>query len=206
MAALLCAQREAGHFLSSPTHRLHVACDLRGRAERFPADYFGNAAFDFHKDIELPPLPSSSSLSLVVSEDMIKTAAVELHNMIRAGLADPEDICKTKDWYEAARHLGYKNTYNVWEPVMMDIVRGTGSFVNNWGPRFLEVSMGAPQKATSMAVYFGVIQNAIVQVPRHRESGDSTIYLAMPFACADKFVALCEEKKELLPFEIVQKI
>mmetsp|Transcript_53778 Transcript_53778/g.81595 ORF Transcript_53778/g.81595 Transcript_53778/m.81595 type:complete len:127 (-) Transcript_53778:26-406(-) len=124
--------------------------------------------------------------------------------MIRAGLADPEAICTTKDWYEAARHLGYKNTYNIWEPVMTDILQGNGSFINNWGDRFLDVSMGAPEKASAMAVFFDVIQNIVVQVPRHRESGDSTIHLAFPSACAKSFAALCEEKRETLPFEVVK--
>jgi hypothetical protein len=44
-----------------------------------------------------------------------------IHNAVRRGLDDPEEICKTKkDWFEAARHLGLRNTHDVWALVVMD--------------------------------------------------------------------------------------
>lgn len=195
-AALLVAKRTTASDTSTD-HVLHVACNLRGRAERFPNDYFGNASFDFHQPMSLP---SSASYDL----DTITDMAQEIHRAVRKGLEDPEDICKTKDWFEAARHLGYKNSYDVWAPVVLDTLKGDGTFVNSWDRRWLEVSMGSSRQAVAMAAFFGVIQNLIIEVPRHRESGDSTIYLALPASHTKRFMVFCKESKDMLPFHVVE--
>jgi hypothetical protein len=197
-AALLVAQRStASDQKQSTDHMLHVACNLRGRAERFPNDYFGNASFDYRHPISLP---FSASYDL----DAVTEMAQEIHRAVRTGLEDPQDICKTKDWFEAARHLGYRNTYDVWAPVVLDAVKGDGTFVNSWDRRWLEVSMGSSQQAVAMAAFFGVISNLIVQVPRDRESGDSTIYFALPASHAKRFRAFCQESKDMLSFHVVE--
>lgn len=197
-SALLVAQRHTASDQKSADHTLHVACNLRGRAERFPKDYFGNASFDFRQRMSLP-------LSAVPYDfDAVADMAQEIHCAVRTGLEHPEDICKTKDWFEAARHLGYKNTYDVWAPVALDAVKGDGTFINSWDRRWLEVSMGSSQQASAMAAFFGVIPNLIVQVPRDRKSGDSTIHLALPTSHAKRFMLFCQESKDVLPFHVVE--
>lgn len=145
------------------------------------------------------------STGAVYDLDAVANMAQVIHRAVRTGLEHPEDICKTKDWFEAARHLGYKNTYDVWAPVVLDAAKGEGTFVNSWDQRWLEVSMGSSQQASGMAAFFGVIPNLIVQVPRDRKSGDSTIYLALPTRShANRFMLFCQESQDLLPFRIVE--
>jgi hypothetical protein len=196
---VLCASLLLVEFVTGDTtvssHKLHVACNLRGRADRFPQDYFGNAAFDFCESLN--DIPTEYNMDSLV-------AMVQLvHDAIQTRLKDPESICKTKDWFEAARHFGIKNKYDIWAPVVMDALSGEGTFVNAWDMRWMDVSMGSGQKATAMAAFFGVLQNLIIQVPRHAESGDSTIYLALPPAHAKRFRAFVQERKVELPFDIV---
>jgi hypothetical protein len=202
-ASLLVAQRNTASHQTSTDHILHVACNLRGRAERFSKDYFGNASFDFRQRMSLP-LSAAAAAAAPYDLDSVANLAQEIHFAVRTGLEHPEDICKTKDWFEAARHLGYKNTYDVWAPVVMDAVKGGGTFVNSWDGRWLEVSMGSSEQASAMAAFFGVIPNLIVQVPRHRESGDSTIHLALPTSHAKRFISFCQESKDVLPFHVVE--
>jgi len=199
---VLCAAVLTAEFatycdtFSSDKHNLHVACDLRGRVDRFPKDYFGNAAFDFCQPIH--GMPSEYNV------DTVTAMAQKIHVAIRTGLANPEEICKTKDWFEAARHFGIKNKYDIWAPVVNDALSRDGTFINSWDKRWLDVTMGSPDKATCMAAFFGVLQNLIIEVPRHGDSGDSTIYLALPPAHAKRFRELCREKKNALPFDIVE--
>jgi len=102
---LIAAQRATALPPDLPNHNLHVACNLRGRAQRFPADYFGNAAFDFRQPLwSLPPAGTAE-----VSHEAIASIARAVHSAVRAGLSDPEGACRAKDWFEAARHLGWKN-------------------------------------------------------------------------------------------------
>lgn len=198
-AAIIVAQRATGGH-SECDHRLHVACNLRGRANRFGADYFGNASFDFRRQIELP-------LNTTWDLDNIVGVAQEIHQAIRAGLADPEDITKTKDWFEAARHLGLRNKYDVW-PIIFDTLKGTGTFINSWDSRWLRISMGSKQDATAFQAYIGTAQNLIVEVPRERESGDTTLHLALPPKHAKTFTEFCQKGvslSPLLPFCIISK-
>ena len=201
---VLCACVLLAEMVTSTTpppsrHNLHVACNLRGRAERFPEDYFGNAAFDFCQ-----PITNSPSTKMEWNIETVTEMTQKIHLAIRAGLADPENVCKTKDWFEAARHLGFKNKYDIWAPVVFDALSGEGTFFNKWDKRFMDVTMGSADKATAMVAYFGILQNLIIDVPRHSESGDSTIYLALPQAHAKRFQEFCRDNKEALPFNIVE--
>ena len=204
-AALLLAEMATSDTAPAKSHNLHVACDLRGRAERFSKDYFGNAAFDFRQPLSSLQDLSTSKAKCLWNIENVATLTKKVHSAVRKGLADPEDVCKTKDWYEAARHLGVKNKYDIWAPVVMDALTGDGTFVNSWGMRFLDVSMGGGRdsKASAMVAYFGVLQNLIVEVPRQRETGDTTIYLALPPAHARKFREFCQENKGKVPIDIV---
>lgn len=177
-------------------HNLHVACDLRGRSkDRFSKDYFGNAAFDFRKPITLVDTKDWSLEALIAQ-------AQEVHRAIRSGLADPEDVCKCKDWFEAARHLGQKNKYDIW-PMIFDALAGKGTFVNNWDKRFLQTEINGI-KASTFVAFFASFQNLIVNIPRHASSDDSTIHLALPSAAdAKRFRIFCQDNKTELPFEIV---
>jgi len=165
---------------ASENHNLHVACNLRSpRSKRFAKDYFGNAAFDFCEPMaNLPPVTGDTTWTM----DALVLVAKQVHKAVRHGLEDAEtNACKTKDWYEAARHVGLKNTYDVWAPVVFDALRGDGTFVNSWDKRWLDCPMDESKtKASSMMAWFGVQQNLVVEVPRHSSSGDSTIYLALP--------------------------
>ena len=199
-AALFIAQRETAKESAhaSEQHNLHVACNLRGRISRFPNDYFGNAAFDYCKRFHLP------GKTIWKLENLTKVSQ-EIHTAIRAGLADPENITKTKDWFEAARHLGLKNTYDIW-PIIFDTLKGSGTFVNSWGSRWLDISMGAQQEARAFHAYFGMAANLFVEVPRDRKSGDTTIYLALPPKHAERFIEFCQRgdaRSPPLPFSIV---
>lgn len=198
-SAIIVAQRATGGH-SESDHRLHVACNLRGRAKRFGADYFGNASFDFRRQIELP-VNTTWDLANIVA------VAQEIHHAIRAGLADPEEITKTKDWFEAARHLGLRNKYDVW-PIVFDTLKGSGTFINSWDSRWLRISMGSKQDATAFQAYFGTAQNLIVEVPRGRESGDTTLHLALPPKHAKSFAEFCQKGallRPLLPFCIISR-
>ena len=142
-------------------------------------------------------------------ESLVSLAQL-VHSAMRRGLKDAErNACKAKDWYEAARHLGLKNKHDIWAPVVFDVLQGNGTFVNSWDKRFLDCCMGGDDnaKASSMVAWFGVLQNLFVEVPRHAESGDSTIYLALPRAHAKRFGDFCKTTKDdntyLLPFEVV---
>ena len=89
-----------------------------------------------------------------------------------------------------------------------DTFKGTGTFVNSWGPRWLDVSMGAQEKARAMVAYFGVAQNLIVEVPRAGKSGDTTVDLALQPQHAKRFRTLVSNSAEdesdlLVPFTIV---
>ena len=189
-------------------HNLHVCCDLRGRSKRFSKGYFGNAAFDFCEPMSTTGL---SDTDVQYTLETLVALTQHLHTALRQGLADAEpNACKAKDWFEAARHLGLKNKYNIWAPVALDVLRGDGTFVNSWDKRWLDCSMGAGKKAkaSSMVAWFGTLQNMFVEVPRHSETGDSTIYLALPSSHAKRFRAFCEQKKETsgggtLPFDII---
>lgn len=59
----------------------------------------------------------------------LKPVAQAVHEVVRSGVADPDFCCQTKDWFEAARHLGQKNIYDIWRPAV-DALHGTGAFVN----------------------------------------------------------------------------
>ena len=200
---VLCASVLTAEFATSNTtppskHNLHVACNLRGRADRFSKDYFGNAAFDFCETLH--DMPSEWNI------DTVTSMAQKIHFAIRTGLSDPERVCKTKDWFEAARHLGLKNKYDIWAPVVNDALTGDGTFVNTWDKRWLDVNMGSSDSASCMAAFFGILQNLIIEVPRQRESGDSTIYLALTPAHAKRFREFCRENGGALPFEIVEAV
>ena len=205
MAALLVAQRVTASYDRATTrkqqqHKLFVACDLRGRIDRFPNDYFGNAAFDFCEHVTLPPASWTT--------DHLVQVAKELHRGIRHGLSQPDEITKAKDWFEAARHLGWNNQYDVW-PIVLDTFKGTGTFVNSWGHRWLDISMGGKENARAMVAYFGVAQNLLVEVPRCNNAatrGDTTVHVALPRAHADRFVAFCEKQTRndaTFPFSVV---
>lgn len=194
-ASILLAKMTTSQSKPPSCHNLHVACNLRGRADRFPNDYFGNAAFDFCQPLH--DIPTEYNL------DSLTNMAQSIHVAVRKGLEDPEDICKTKDWFEAARHVGLKNKYDVWAPVIMEALSGEGTFVNSWNKRWLDVDMGA-SGASAMAAFFGILQNLIVEVPRDGKSGDSTIYLAVPPVHAKSFREFCQVHKDLLPFDVVE--
>jgi len=199
-ACLLLARRLTSTDVEPPTHNLHVACNLRGRAKRFPKDYFGNAAFDFCEP--MTHLPTSDCWTM----DALALTAKEVHTAVRHGLADAEaNACKAKDWYEAARHLGLKNMYDIWAPVVFDALHGTGTFVNSWDKRWLDCPFdeGTMKSASCMVAWFGTLQNLLVEVPRHSASGDSTIYLALPPSHAERFRSFWQGMKDDLPFEIV---
>lgn len=210
MGALLLAQRVTADRSSSNKastspehHKLFVACNLRGRVQRFPKNYFGNAAFDFCETMQLDK-------TTMWNESSLAAYAAQVHGAVRKGLsAKGDDLCKCKDWFEAARHLGLTNQYDVW-PIVFDTFRGTGTFVNSWGPRWLEISMGGQEQqgARCMAPYFGVAENLLVEVPRSRESGDTTIQLALPKPHAARFVEFCAEQSQKdphkFPFSIIE--
>ena len=199
-ASLFLARRvtSAGSDVSD-SHNLHVACNLRNRSKRFPNDYFGNAAFDFCE--KMTNLPVTAEWTM---ENLVEISK-QVHTAVRRGLSDAEtNACKTKDWYEAARHLGLKNTYDIWAPMVFDALKGDGTFINSWDKRWLECSFGGNEKsASSMVAWFGTLQNLVVEVPRHSQTGDSTIYLALPPSHAKRFRSFCDDNKEILPFEIV---
>ena len=194
-ATVLLAQVATSNTKPPCSHNLHVACNLRGRATRFPTDYFGNAAFDFRQPLENIPTEYNIDSLVIMTQS--------IHNAVRRGLEDPEEICKTKDWFEAARHLGLKNTHDIWAPVVMDALSGNGTFVNSWDKRWLDVNMGSDKANPSMAAFFGTLQNLIIEVPRDRQSGDSTIYLALPLSHAKLFCKFCQTHKDLVPFDVV---
>lgn len=139
---------------------------------------------------------------------------------LQKSLADAEiNACKSKDWFEAARHLGLKNKYDMWPPVILDALRGDGTFVNSWDKkRWLDCPMGATgagedkKNVSSMVTWFRTLPNLFVEIPRHSETGDSTIYLALPAAHAKRFRAFCQDCKEnsgdgeipVLPFKVFQ--
>mmetsp|Transcript_38926 Transcript_38926/g.95777 ORF Transcript_38926/g.95777 Transcript_38926/m.95777 type:complete len:132 (-) Transcript_38926:53-448(-) len=50
--------------------------------------------------------------------------------------------------------------------------------------------MGGGADAVAMAVFFGVCRNLLVDVPRHRASGDSTVPIALEPAHAHRFTSL----------------
>ena len=182
----------------SESHNLHVACNLRGRSKRFSKDYFGNAAYDFCEPMTNLPVASEWTTETLV--EIVK----QVHKTVRRGLSDAEtNACKTKDWYEAARHLGLKNSYDIWAPMIFDAIRGEGTFINSWDKRWLDCSLGSEAKASSMVAWFGTLQNIVVEVPRHSQTGDSTIYLALPPSHAKRFHSFYQDNKEVLPFEIV---
>jgi hypothetical protein len=193
-ATVLLAQAATSNRKRPCSHNLHVACNLRGRTARFPTEYFGNAAFDFHQPLENIPTEYNIDTLVIMTQS--------IHNAVRRGLDDPEEICKTKDWFEAARHLGLKNTHDVWAPVVMDALSGNGTFVNSWDKRWLDVKMGSDNRAT-MAAFFGILPNLIIEVPRDYRSGDSTIYLALPHSHAMSFCTFCQENKDMVPFDVV---
>mmetsp|Transcript_3648 Transcript_3648/g.9818 ORF Transcript_3648/g.9818 Transcript_3648/m.9818 type:complete len:358 (+) Transcript_3648:1248-2321(+) len=183
-AAIIVAQR-ATAASSGPCareHTLHVGTNLRDRANRFPSDYFGNASFDFRKPISLPREADWTD---------IVDVAKEVHNAVRSGLADPEDITRTKDWFEAARYLGHHNKYDIWQ-IIFDLLKGTGTFVNSWDSRWMKISMGGEKDARAFAAFLGVMQNIIVEVPRERKSGDTTIHLALPSGHMERFLKYCK--------------
>lgn len=202
-AAVLVAQRATSHRRGRRHDVLHVACNLRGRVARFgDAHYFGNASFDFRQPLVLVQDVQWDLVSLV-------SVAREIHRAIRTGLAHPEEICHTKDWFEAARHLGWKNTYDVW-PILFDTLQDAGTFCNSWdAARWMDISIGTPNKARAFQAYFGVAQNLIVEVPRHGKTGDTTVHLALSPAQAHNFVEFCRQDQQAnsfqppLPFDIV---
>eukprot|EP00977_Amphora_coffeiformis_P024415 scaffold15735_cov152-Amphora_coffeaeformis.AAC.13 len=69
----------------------------------------------------------------------------------------------------------------------------------------MDVSMGDSRatEASAMVAYFGILQNLIVEVPRHQETGDTTICLTLSLACSRKFRDFCHGKKCKVPFDIV---
>lgn len=208
-ASLLLAEWASSDSSAAPSlHNLHVCCDLRGRSKRFSKRYFGNAAFDFCEPMSTTGVAENETTYTL---EALVALTQDLHTALRRGLANAEpNACKAKDWFEAARHLGLKNKYNIWAPVAMDVLRGDGTFLNSWDKRWLDCSMGTGKntKAAAMVAWFGTLQNMFVEVPRHSETGDSTIYLALPSAHAKRFRIFCEQKKEkggdcTLPFDII---
>ena len=192
-AALLLAKVVTSQKRSRPyTEKLFVACNLRGRTSRFQTDYFGNAAFDYCEPITLPG-------SSAWDEDSLLNFANAVHRAVRRGLQNPENILRTKDWFEAARHLGLTNKYDLW-PILLDTFKGTGTFVNSWDKRWLELSMGSGQNASSMMTFFGVAENLLVEVPRDAASGDTTVKLALPANHAKDFVAFTRRPRGSIPF------
>lgn len=59
-----------------------------------------------------------------------------------------------------------------------------------------------------MMAYFGVLQNLMVEVPRHAASGDSTIQIALSPQAVQQFEVFCQEEIQrqgsLFPFQIVK--
>ncbi|CAB9513779.1 expressed unknown protein [Seminavis robusta] len=205
---VLCASLLLTKQITSPTpttsndtvqHNLHVACNLRGRSKRFAKDYFGNAAFDFAEPMTIGASPAAWNAREVT------VMAQEVHRAMRKGLADAEsNACRAKDWFEAARHLGIKNTYDMWSPVVFDVLEGDGTFVNSWDKRWLNCGMGAgAENASCMVAWFGTLQNMVVEVPRHSGTGDSTVYFGLPPTHATKFKAFCRKHQDL-PFVVVK--
>lgn len=209
---VLCASLLLAEWSTSPhgfpqqQHNIHVACNLRKRSERFPPDYFGNASLDFSQPIAKLPTGDAKydAKTLVLIAQII-------HSSIRKGLEKAEaNACRAKDWFEAARHLGIKNTLDVWAPVVLDTLNGDGTFVNSWDKRWLECSMGGESCASAMVAWIGTLQNLVIQIPRHASSGDSTIYLSLPSSHANRFQTFCmemegKEGEVILPFHVVSK-
>jgi len=202
-ASLILARRITSNGSDALECRnLHVTCNLRApRSKRFVKDHFGNAAFDFCE-----PMTNLPGADTAWTLESLAQVAKQVHKAVRHGLDDAEtNACKAKDWCEAARHVGLKNTYDTWALVMFDALRGDRTFVNSWDKRWLECPMDESKtKASSMVAWFGVLQNLVVEVRRHSSKGDSTIYLALPPAHAERFRFFCQENKDIFPFEVVK--